>query len=87
MAYKVVITPPAKRQLEKYIEYTLIVLKNKQGARAIRDDTKRTKERLAQTADCLALCEDIVLSKNGYRKILFDKHDFLWYTELKIIVQ
>ena len=74
--YKVVITAPAKHQLEMYIAYTLSKFENKQAARAIRDDARETMRRLANIADNLAFCENEVLASNGYRKILFDKHDF-----------
>lgn len=76
MAYKVIITPTAKHQLEMYIAYTLSVLKNLQGARAIRNDARETKKRLSKVANSLALCEDKILAKNGYHKIMFAKHDF-----------
>ena len=76
MAYRVVITPPAKHQLEMYIAHTLSEYKNVQAARAIRDDARETKERLSNVAGHLALCEDEVLARNGYRKILFARHDF-----------
>ena len=36
MAYRVVITPLAKKHLESYISYTLTKYNNKQAARAIR---------------------------------------------------
>lgn len=76
MAYKVIITTPAKHQLEMYIAYTLSKFKNLQAARSIRDDARETKKRLSNIAGFLALCEDEVLARNGYRKILFTKHDF-----------
>ncbi len=76
MAYRVVITPPAKHQLEMYIAYTLLEFKNLQAARAIRDDAADTKKRLSNIAGSLALCEDETLARNGYRRIMFAKHDF-----------
>ena len=76
MAYKVIITPPAKHQLEMYIAYTLSEFKNLQAARAIIADAKETKKRLSSVAGSLALCEDEVLARNGYRRIMFAKHDF-----------
>lgn len=78
MTYKVVITSFAKRQLEMYIAYTINEFKNIQAARAIRDDVKATKEKLSVVAGSLALCENEILAKNGYRKISFPNHDFLW---------
>lgn len=76
MAYKVIITPTAKHQLEMYIAYTLSEFKNLQAARAIRDDARETKKRLSNVAGSLALCEDNTLAKHGYRRIMFAKHDF-----------
>lgn len=76
MAYKVRITPPAKHQLEMYIAYTANELRNKQAARAIKEDAVSTARRLAEVADNLAFCNNEVLAKNGYRRIFFEKHDF-----------
>lgn len=76
MAYKVVITAFAKHQLDMYMAYTINEFKNTQAARAIRDDAKLTKEKLTIAAGSLPLCENEILSKNGYRRILFPKHDF-----------
>lgn len=76
MAYKVIITPPAKHQLEMYIAYTLNEFKSVQAARSIRDDAKETKKILSNIAGSLALCENETLAKNGYRKITFMKHNF-----------
>lgn len=76
MTYNVQITPPAKHQFEMYISYILYKLKNIQAARAIRDDAKRTKQRLSVVARSLPLCENPILAKHGYRRIFFDKHNF-----------
>ena len=76
MVYRVVITPPAKHQLEMYIAYTVNQLKSNQAARAIRDDARATKKELTKVAGVLSLCTDDVLARNGYRRIFFRKHDF-----------
>lgn len=76
MAYDVIITIPAKHQLEMYIAYTLSELKNLQAARSIRDDARETQKRLSNIAGNLPLCENELLAKNGYRRILFKKHAF-----------
>jgi hypothetical protein len=44
MAYKVIIMPPAKRRLDRYVQYTLEELKNKQAASAILADARETKK-------------------------------------------
>ena len=76
MAYKVVITKPAKHQLDMYVGYTANTLKNKQAAKAIMSDASTTKKRLSLVADKLAFCDNAVLRQHGYRRILFKKHDF-----------
>lgn len=77
MAYKVIIMPPAKRRLDMYVYYTLETLKNKQAARKILADAKNTARRLSKVADALKICDNPVLRKHGYRKIKFEKHDFV----------
>ena len=77
MAYKVIIMPPAKRRLDMYVYYTLETLKNKQAARNILGDAKITARRLSKVADALKICDNPVLRKYGYRKIKFEKHDFV----------
>jgi len=76
MAYKVIITPPAKRRLDMYIGYTALTLKNKQGAKAIEDDARETKKRLSKCADAIAYCTNEILAAHGYRKFMFKEHDF-----------
>lgn len=77
MAYKVIITPPAKRRLDMYVYYTLETLKNRQAAKAILADAKATAKKLAIVADSLQTCDSPILVKYEYRKIRFEKHDFL----------
>ena len=77
MAYKVMIMPPAKRRLDKYVYYTAEVLKNKPAARAILKDARDTNKRLSMAADTLQICGNPILGKYGYRKINFAKHRFV----------
>lgn len=77
MAYKVIIMPPAKRRLDMYVYYTLEILKNKQAAKNILADAKITARRLSKVADAFKVCDNPVLRKHGYRKIKFEKHDFV----------
>lgn len=81
MAYKVIITPPAKRRLDMYVYYTLETLKNRQAAKAILTDAKATAKKLAMVADSLQICDSPILAKYEYRKIRFEKHDFLMVLE------
>jgi plasmid stabilization system protein ParE len=77
MAYKVIIMPPAKRRLDRYVQYTLEELKNKQAAKAILADARENQKRLAQVAESLKICDDPLLAKYEYRKISFLKHHFI----------
>ncbi|MCR4926821.1 MAG: type II toxin-antitoxin system RelE/ParE family toxin [Lachnospiraceae bacterium] len=77
MVYKVIIMPPAKRRLDMYIGYVAEELKNIQAARAISDDATETKRILSVTADSLKLCDNDILRKYGYHKIMFRKHDYV----------
>ena len=65
MAYKVIILPPAKRSLERYIRYTAVTLHNREAAVSIRDDALLKKEKLSRIADVLPLCADPTLVKLG----------------------
>ena len=76
MVYDVSVTKHAELQLKQYIDYTVKKLKNRQAARAIREDAKKTIKKLSFVADSLALCPNETLARNGYRRIMFDKHDF-----------
>ena len=77
MGYKVIIMPPAKRRLEMYVYYTIETLRNRQAAKAILADAKAAAKRLEIVAGSLPLCDNPTLAKYEYRKIRFEKHDFL----------
>lgn len=77
MAYKVIIMPPAKRRLDRYVFYTVETLGNRQAAKAILADARETKKRLSMAADSLKICDNPILAKYGYRKIQFAKHKFV----------
>lgn len=90
MVYKVIILPPAKRNLKRYIEYTAIILQNREAAISIRDDALLTKKKLAKIADVLPFCKNQTLAQLGYRKIPFQKHDFVMIYRIdgnKVIVE
>lgn len=77
MGYKVIIMPPAKRRLDRYVFYTIETLGNRQAAKAILADARETKKRLSMAADSLRICDNPILEKHGYRKIKFAKHKFV----------
>lgn len=69
--------PTAKRRLDMYVEYTIETLGNKQAAKAILADAKATQKKLAVVADSLKICDNPALAKYEYRKIGFEKHNFI----------
>ncbi len=77
MAYRVIIMPPAKHRLDRYVDYTMNILKNSQAAKAILADAKETKKRLSVVADSLKVCDNPLLAKYGYRKIRMQRHAFI----------
>ena len=77
MGYKVIIMPPAKRRLDRYVLYTVETFGNRQAAKAILADARETKKRLSTAADSLKICDDPLRAKYGYRKIKFVKHKFV----------
>lgn len=77
MAYKVIIMPTAKRRLDMYVYYTIETLGNRQAAKVILADAKATKKKFSMVADSFKLCDNPALAKHGYRRIGFEKHNFL----------
>ena len=77
MVYNVIITASAMKKLESYIRYTIYVLRNKEAAKAIRNDAKETKRVLSYMASINPMCEHPTLKQYGYRKQFFLKHKII----------
>lgn len=77
MVYNVIITTSAMKKLEAYIRYTIYVLRNKEAAKAIRNDARETKRVLSYMASINPMCEHPKLKQYGYRKQFFLKHKFI----------
>ena len=76
MDYEVILTIPAKAQLDHIIDYVLSEYENTQEALGIMDDAEETKYRLSHIAGGLKLCEDPRLRSLGYRTIHFKRHNY-----------
>ena len=76
MDYKVILTIPAKAQLDHIIEYILSEYESTQAALSIMDDAEETKYRLSHVAGGLKLCENSRLRDLGYRIIRFKRHNY-----------
>lgn len=76
MDYKVILTHPAKVQLEHIIDYILSKYENSQEALSIMEDAEETRFRLSHVAASLKLCDDAKLHSLGYRTIHFKHHRY-----------
>ena len=82
-SYNVIISPKALAQLESYIDYIQYTLFNDQVAKAVWDDAVETVSQLGYMANMISLCENNELAQLGYRKILFQKHDYVMLYRIK----
>ncbi|MCM1245534.1 MAG: type II toxin-antitoxin system RelE/ParE family toxin [Roseburia sp.] len=76
MDYEVILTIPAKAQLDHIIDYVLSEYENTQAALGIMDDAEETKYRLSHMASRLKLCDEPRLRDLGYRTIHFKRHNY-----------
>jgi len=58
MAYNVVVTPDAEKDLDNFITYLLFEKKSEQAARNLLDDFEETKGILSNVAASLKDCEN-----------------------------
>ena len=77
MAYNVIVTERAEMQLDQILNHVLYRFQNKQAAKAILADVKKTYERLEMVAGSIGLCEDSYLAEKGYHKIAMEKHSYI----------
>lgn len=78
MVYNVEMTERAKEQLDAFVRYLVLDLKNPQAASNLLDDAVDTEESLAFVAGSIPYCSDPDLQKWEIRKIHFTKHRYLW---------
>ena len=76
MAYKIVVTPDAEADLDRFIAYLLFEKQNSQAAGNLLDDFELTKNTLSTVAPSLKYCENPKLKQFGYRRINFQKHNY-----------
>ena len=75
--YDVIISPKALSQLDGYIKYIQCTLLNEQAAKAVWDDAMDTRDKLAEVAGSLMLCDNKKLQDLGYHSINFLRHRYL----------
>lgn len=68
MDYEVILSAPAKLQLNHIIDYILSEFGNEQAALSVLEDAENTRIRLSHVAGSLKLCDD-----SGLRKLLLSR--------------
>ena len=88
MAYNVVVTSDAEKDLDKFIRYLLFEKKNEQAARNLLDDYDETKNILSNVAASLKDCDNAKLKQFSYKRINFRKHRYfmLYRVEGKLAI-
>lgn len=77
MAFKVILSEFAKRQLDDILFYICMTLSNETAARNILQDAETTMQKLAQVGSSLKICDEPELARYGYRKIHFSSHRYI----------
>ena len=69
--YKVIISPRAKKDIKKYVDYLINVKYSQQAAQALFDDYKGTIKRLSEVAGMLRNPDSEELRKRQLKRINF----------------
>ena len=67
MAYELLISERADRQIDKLASYLLTVLNNPQACAHFFDEIQKTYEMLKDDPFCFKLCAEELLAQKGYR--------------------
>ena len=78
MAYSLIVSKEAHRDIDNIITYIAEKLKNVQAAVNFLDDVENSYHRIVDNPYMYALCEDIRLHDKGYRKVVI-KHYLVLY--------
>ena len=82
-SYRVEISPTAREQLGKYVDYIQFTLLNEDAADAVLLDAYETMDDLETSAGSLKFCNDPDLEAQGFRKILFRRHDYVMIYDIE----
>jgi plasmid stabilization system protein ParE len=78
MVYRVELSDRASEQLDHYVQYLVVKLRNAQAGSSLLDDALDTSEALSYVAGSLPFCADPELKRRGIRKMRFTRHRYLW---------
>ena len=81
--YKVMVTPDAKADLRRYLAYLRNNLKNRQAAKNVSKDYRKTKKSLETSAGSLKEPENEALKKRGLKRIDFHSHEYCLLYRIK----
>ena len=74
--YKVIVTPDAEKDLNRYLDYIRDEFKNPQAIRNVLVDFRETKRALSSVAGSLAEPESEKLKERGLKRMNFLKHNY-----------
>lgn len=74
--YTILVTAKADRDLDRCVNYLLHVKKNRQAAKNLVSDYKKTLDRLSNIAGSLKTPESEVLNSRNLKRLNFGKHDY-----------
>lgn len=75
--FEVLITPDAMDMLTNLSDYIMYEKQNPSAADDVYQDALETADQLEIVAGSLAFCKRKVLADRGYRKIFFQRHDYV----------
>ncbi len=78
MAYKLIISPEAYRDINEIITYFARDLKNIQNARCFLDNVENSCRLIAEKPSSFSLCGDGRLQWNGYRRAVIQDYLILY---------
>ena len=76
MTYKVIITPDAEEDLDRFLAYLINERNSKQAAINVLNDFEATVQTLTTVAGSLKMCDNLRLRELGYRRINFLSHRY-----------
>ncbi len=78
MAYKIVISKEAHKDIDDIVNYIAIELANPTAATSFLDDVEKSYTEVLNNPRMYSLCQDARLSREGYRKIVIKNYLVLY---------
>lgn len=78
MGYKLIVSKDAHRDVDEIAGYIVQELKSPQAAAGFLDDVEKSYRSLAENPCLFALCQDMRLQREGYRKAVIKNYLVLY---------